>query len=64
MPASSNRRIGYDISMKTNTRRAIGIVTVLGGAALALWLKQPGWVFLIVAGIVIYHGGKLPKPHR
>ncbi|NIN72521.1 MAG: hypothetical protein GTO46_11505 [Gemmatimonadetes bacterium] len=44
--------------------RVAGAGVVIGGAALALWLKQPGWVFLVVAGIIIYHGGRLPKPHR
>jgi hypothetical protein len=44
--------------------RLIGTGVVIAGAALALWLRQPGWVFLVVAGIIIYHGGRLPKPHR
>jgi hypothetical protein len=44
--------------------RFVGAGVVIAGAVLALWLRQPGWVFLVVAGIVIYHGGRLPKPHR
>ena len=44
--------------------RVLGVGAVVAGAVLALWLKQPGWVFLIVAGIIAYHGGRLPKPHR
>ncbi len=43
--------------------RAVGAGAAIAGAVLALWLKQPGWVFLVVAGIVVYYGGRLPKPH-
>ncbi len=45
-------------------QRAVGAGAAIAGAVLALWLQQPGWVFLIVAGIIVYHGGRLPKPHR
>jgi uncharacterized membrane protein YccC len=44
--------------------RAVGAGAVVVGAVLALWLKQPGWVFLIVAGVIVYNGGRLPRPHR
>jgi hypothetical protein len=43
--------------------RAVGVSAAIAGAVLALWLKQPAWVFLVVAGIIAYYGGRLPKPH-
>jgi hypothetical protein len=45
-------------------QHVVGAAAVAAGALLALSLKQPGWVFLIVAGIIVYNGGRLPKPHR
>jgi hypothetical protein len=56
--------IGAERRKPPRILRAAGALTTVAGVVLALWLKQPGWMFLVVAGIVVYRGGRLPKPHR